>query len=320
MLRRSWRFTQAPLPSNALKISVTGGTGFVGRALANFLSEHGHEVRLVRRAAHRGPFGQPHLTADFSNPTSLAAAFRGADAVVHLVGIISECGTQTYESVHTWTTRVVLEAARLAGVRRFLHMSALGTREGARSRYHASKWEGEQAVRASRLDWTIFRPSLIHGAEDGFTRLFARIAARSPIVPVMGKGRNLMQPIAVAQVARAFGIGLSTPGSVGRCYDLCGGERLSFLEILRAILLAEGRKRLLLRIPMPVARLQATALEWAFPAILRRPPPLNRDQLLMLEEDNVGDGSEANTEFGLSHRPFAEEMRRLAARNIASAP
>jgi NADH dehydrogenase len=305
-----------------LNISITGGTGFVGREVTHELLNQGHRVRLIsrsrpsptpRRTTH--PRLENFLGIDFRDPGQLAEAFRGTSVAIHLVGIIAECGPdRTFEHVHVDLTASALAAARAAGLQRWIHMSALGTRDGAASRYHRTKWAGEELVRRSGLDWTIFRPSLIHGARDGFTRLFARLSRWSPVLPVMGKGTSLLQPIAVSQVARAFASAVTTPDAVGRTYDLCGAERLTFVDVLRAILRAHGRRRWLLHIPMPVARLQAAVFEGFYPALLRRPPPLNRDQLLMLEEDNIGDGSAADARFGLEHRLFSDDMRRLAAR------
>lgn len=306
-----------------MNLSITGGTGFVGREVIRELLGSGHRVRIVTRArakpGSRSSSSSAEVLysgADFGSAERLAEAFSGTAAVIHLVGIISEAGAQTFERVHGELTGVVLEAARLAGVRRFVHMSALGTRPEAQARYHRTKWEAEERVRASGLDWTIFRPSLIYGARDGFTRLFARLSAWSPVLPVMGSGDGLLQPVAVEQVARAMARAPGLPSSIGRTYELCGPERVSFTAVLRAILAAHGRRRLLMRIPMPVARFQARVLEWVFPLVLRRPPPLNRDQLVMLGEDNVGDGSEADAAFGLEHQPFGDAMRRLAAREF----
>lgn len=310
----------------ALNISVTGGTGFVGREVTRELLNRGHRVRLVVRSRPR-PTSRLRADSrletfsgvDFFDSAQLSDAFRGTRVVIHLVGIIAECGpSRSFERVHVRLTQAALAAAREAGVQRWIHMSALGTRPEARSRYHRTKWAAEGLVRDSGLDWTIFRPSLIHGARDGFTRLFARISRWSPVLPVFGSGTSLVQPIAVEQVAKAFARAVETPESTGRTFDLCGSERLSFLDVLRAILSAHGRRRGLLRIPMPLARLQAMFLEQCFPGILRRPPPLNRDQLLMLEEDNVGDGTAADALFGLEHRPFGDDMRRLAARELGN--
>ncbi len=247
---------------------------------------------------------------DFLDERSLTAALENLDAVIHLIGIISEQGNQTFDRVHCATSQAVVTAAQSAGVQRFLHMSALGTRPGARSRYHQTKWRAEECVRREAPAWTIFRPSLIYGPADAFTNLFARLSAWSPFLPLMGSGRNLVQPISVVQVARAFVGALDQPASMGRTYDLCGPERMEFRAMLRDLLGALQRRRLLIALPMPVARAQAWVLEGLFRGLLRRPAPLTRDQLLMLEEDNVGDGAPADRSFGLVHEPFAEAMRR----------
>src|SRR6185436_7312964 len=171
-----------------MKVLITGGTGFVGRAIASELQRAGHEVHLLARGQSRTDMpsgrkvpGQIH-SGNILEPGSLPAAFSGMDAVIHLVGIISEAGEQTFENVHTRGTENVARAAQQAAVKRFLHMSALGTRPGAAARYHRSKWAAEELVRASGLDWTIFRPSIIYGPGDGFVNLFVKIICRSPIV------------------------------------------------------------------------------------------------------------------------------------------
>lgn len=264
--------------------------------------------------------GTEFVPADFRQPSALATAFAGADAILHLVGIISEYRTQTFEEAHVATTARVVEGARTAGVRRFIHMSALGTRPEAPSRYHRTKWAAERLVGASGLDWTLMRPSVVYGPEDQFTNLFARMASWSPVLPVMGSGTCLLQPVSVENVAQAFVGALSTPAAIGRCLDLCGPERMTLPALLQAILEAQGRKRWLLRVPRSLARGQAALLEWIFPHLLASPPPLNRDQLLMLDEDNVGDGTEADRLFGLVHRPLVDALRGQFARSLMPAP
>jgi NADH dehydrogenase len=192
-------------------------------------------------------------------------------------------------------------------------MSALGTRPDARSRYHRTKWAAEEAVRASGLDWTILRPSLIYGPEDHFVNLYAGMARWLPVLPVMGNGLNQLQPVCVENVARCFVGALNQPASIGRVIDLCGPDRLTFLEVIEAILAASGRRRMKLRIPLALARLQAAALEKLCPLLLHKAAPLNRDQLLMLQEDNVGDEATARNLFQLEHPPFAEGIRRWMA-------
>jgi NADH dehydrogenase len=295
-------------------VFLTGGTGFVGRAVRAELERQDHTIRLLIRpgsAAVRNHTLGARLRPCAVDPSShrdLVACIRGAEAVIHLVGIISEAGDQTFERVHVDLTRGILNAARDAGATRFLHMSALGTRPAARSRYHQTKWTAEELVRASDLAWTIFRPSLILGPGNHLTEVFERIARLSPVVPVFGSGRNLVQPIEAEQVARAFTRALDPGEAVGQTYDLCGTERIAFRDLVRAILSARGRRRRLVHVPWWLARCQAAFLETSFPLLLRRPPPLNRDQLLMLEEPNMGDGAPADRAFGLTHAPIREML------------
>ncbi|MBL9136671.1 MAG: complex I NDUFA9 subunit family protein [Verrucomicrobiales bacterium] len=310
-----------------MEIFLTGGTGFVGRVLVEKLVADGHRIRLLIRPDRRPRSTRrpdvathPSVVKTPVNPwdsAALSAAMRGVDAVVHLVGIIGECGDQTFEAIHIRLTRILVEAARMAGVQRWIHMSALGTRPAAVSRYHQTKWESEECVRSGLPSWTIFRPSVIYGPEDEFTHLFARLAAWSPFVPILGSGHNLLQPIAVERVAEAFAGALTRPEAVQRHFDLAGPERLSLEEIVRAVLHANGLRRWLLHVPIPVARGQARLLEWFWPPLMGSPAPLSRDQLRMLQEDNVGEPDEANRLFGLVHEPFATGIGRfyVAARS-----
>jgi uncharacterized protein YbjT (DUF2867 family) len=297
-----------------MKILVTGATGFVGREIVARLARAGLRFRLLARGGAAGEAGR-HLaarygaevrTANLLDPASLPPAFAEADAVIHLVGIISECGDQTFDNIHVRATRNVVGAARQAGARRFLHMSALGTRPAAVSRYHQTKWAAEEIVRRSGLDYTLFRPSLIYGPNDAFVNLFARIIRCSPVIPLLGNPRARFQPLPVETVAVAFVKALTEPRAAGQTYDLCGPEALTLAQILDAILAALRRNRLKLPVPPALARSQAALLEFIFPRLFRKPPPLNRDQLLMLDEGNTGDGSPANALFGLPATRFRE--------------
>jgi NADH dehydrogenase len=297
-----------------VNVFVTGGTGFVGREVVARLLAAGHcPTLLQRRHPAPTPEGAQGVLADLFDTDSIAKHLLSADAVVHCVGIISEVRDQTFERVHIEATRHLVAAATRAGVRRFVHISALGTRPNAVSRYHRSKWEAEGLIRASGLDWTILRPSLIYGRHDQFTNLFARLSRWSPVIPVMGSGRGLLQPVAVEVVATAAVRALTTPGAVGGTFDLCGRERMTFLAVLDAILEVTGRRRWKWPIPMPVARLQAAVLEWLFPVFLGQAPPLNRDQLVMLQEDNVGDPEPAAKLFGLRFESFRDGLRALGS-------
>lgn len=291
-----------------MHILVTGCTGFVGSSLARQLVGAGHQVRgLVRHPgqAKDATLGQAVelLPGSVLDPAALDRAMAGVEAVIHLVGILVETGQQTFQRVHVEGTRHVLEAAQRRGVRRYLHMSALGTRPHARSRYHQTKWAAEELVRASGLAWTIFRPSVIFGPRDNFVNQFARILQFSPIAPLLGDGSAKMQPVWVEDVAHCFTLALTNDACVDHVYDLVGPDQLPFRDIMRAILNATGKTRLTLPIPFALLRLEAAILERLLPT-----PPLTTDQLLMAEEDNVGDPEPMRRTFGVTPRAFADGL------------
>jgi uncharacterized protein YbjT (DUF2867 family) len=301
-----------------MKVLVTGATGFVGHEVLRELHSAAHSIRVIARQPRssrvRSLANQYDLEihpGDVLEAKTIEGSLAGVDAVVHLVGIISEAGDQTFENVHIRGTQNIVEASRKSAIQRFVHMSALGTRPQASSRYHQSKWVAEEIVRQSGLAFTVFRPSLIYGADDMFVNLFARLSKFSPVLPVMGTGRGKLQPIDVDTVAQAFVKSLTEPKAIGQTYDLCGPDRLTLVEVLDAILAVTGRRRIRLHLPMPLAWRLAMLLEFAFPRLLGRPPPLNRDQLLMLQEDNVGDAAPANRLFGLEPVPFREGIARF---------
>ncbi len=307
-----------------MRVLVTGATGFVGREILRQLHQQRQSIRILARSPHlpRVQEAVSNWGADVHPGNVLAAAsldgaLRGIDAVIHLVGIISEVGESTFENVHTRGTGNLLAAARHAGVRRFVHMSALGTRPDAVSRYHQSKWAAEELVRHSGLDCTIFRPSLIYGPEDQFINLFVRIIRASPVVPLLGSTCARFQPVPVEAVAAAFARSLGEPKAVGQAYDLCGPEALTLSEIVDRILRVLGKRRLKLHVPLSLGRCQAACLEFVFRRLLRKAPPLNRDQLLMLQEDNVGNPEPANELFGLRPVPLQEGIASyLGKRNV----
>jgi uncharacterized protein YbjT (DUF2867 family) len=300
-----------------MKILVTGGTGFVGQEVVRQLHKAGLAVRLLARNPRSEPVqaitsrdGAEVRAGNILDPATLAGALDGVAAVVHLVGIISEVGQSTFDRVHIGGTRNVVAVAQQAGVRRWVHMSALGTRPNAASRYHQSKWEAEEIVRRSGMDFTIFRPSLIYGPRDEFVRLFARIIRLSPVVPVLGSPTARFQPVPVEAVAAAFAGALAEPRSIGQTYDLCGPEAMTLPELLDHIQTVLHRKRWKLRMPLGLARCQAAFLEFVCARLLGKSPPFNRDQLIMLQEDNVGNAQPANELFGLKPPPFREGIAR----------
>src|SRR5262249_35079029 len=203
------------------RIFVTGGTGFVGKHVIRALVAHGFLVRcLVRPGSEadlKGFESIDRVPGNVLRPDDLVASAEGCAALVHLVGIIRERRSHgvTFERMHAQATVNMLALAKRAGITRYLQMSALGTRPGARSAYHQSKWRAEEAVRQSATQWTIFRPSVIFGRGDEFVSVLAGMVRRLPLVPVLGDGMYRLQPVAVEHVAEGFARALLTRASAG---------------------------------------------------------------------------------------------------------
>lgn len=288
-----------------MKIFLSGGTGFVGGYVTEELLSRGHEIRLLvrRRAPERA--GVEQVLGDIVKPETFAGALSGCDTAINLVGIIREFPSRgvTFRKLHVEATRNMVAAARIAGVPRLIQMSALGTRPNAVSAYHRTKFEAEEIVRASGLSWTIFRPSLIFGPRDEFVNMMAGYIRRFGAAPVIGDGRYRLQPIAVEDVARCFALALEMPQTAGTTFELCGPDRFTYLEMLDCIGRALGKKVCKLVTPLPVMKLIVPFLE-GFPFF-----PLTSDQMTMLLEENICDGSWRDT-FSFQPVRFEEGIRR----------
>ncbi len=222
----------------------------------------------------------------------------GCDAVINLVGIIREFPSRgiTFEKLHVQATENMVEAARRAGVSRYVQMSSLGVRPAAVSAYHQTKWRAEEAVRGSGQKWTIFRPSLIFGPHDAFINMLATQLRRTPVMPVIGSGRYLLQPIHADDVARCFALALEMPETVGQTYELCGNDLLNFEALLDMIAAALGRSR-----PFK-PHLPLELMKLIIPLMQKIPQfPITMDQLQMLLEENVC-GGEWQQVFGFEPR------------------
>ena len=298
-----------------MKILVTGGTGFVGTYVVNRLLQDGHAVAVLARNADRtrNRYSRPVETVvgDVLDPASLQAAASGRHAIVHLVGIIDEQGGQTFDRMHRAAVENVVAAAHRAGVRRLLHMSAMGTSPDSPSEYGRTKAAGEAAVRGSGLDWTIFRPSIIFGPGDGFVSLLAPIVRGNPgFIPVIGNGLTKFQPVSVHDVARIFSASLGKPETIRQTYEVGGPEVFTLNEVYRQIAAAVGKPgKPLVHLPLWYGRLLAALFEWLARRGLFRHPPLTRDQLRSLSRDNAADTSRTAAVFGGEWRTFGPGIR-----------
>jgi len=282
----------------------------VGRHVTTLLAGRGHQVRaLVRRDdPGRAAAALPaeRTPGELADPAALAALTRGADVIVHLVGIIVEAGAATFEAVHVEGTRRLLTAAREAGVRRFVHMSAVGARdEPGATRYHRTKWRAEELVRSSGLSHAIFRPSIISGPENRPIRTLARLHRWSPLVPVFGDGGFAMQPVWIGDVALAFALAAERPALSG-VFELGGPAILTYEEFVRAIGRAAGHPRPLVHVPLAVARAAAAAL-----GVMGPLAPLTLDQLQMLVEGSATPANALESTFGIWALPFEEGLARF---------
>lgn len=277
-----------------MNIAVTGGTGFVGRHLTRQLESRGHQVRLLSRSDLAG------------EPAALRRSLASADAVVHLVGIIVERGAATFEAVHVDLTRRVVEAARAAGVRRFIHMSALGARdEAGATPYHRTKQRAEEIVRASGIPAAIFRPSVIVGPGNAPIRTLARLHRFSPVVPVFGDGRFPMQPVWVEDVTLAFALAAERRDLSGT-FELGGPEVVTYEEFVRAIGRAARHPRPVVHVPLPLVRAAARVLDRLGPLA-----PITSDQLQMLVEGSVTPDNATERVFGIRPVALEEGLRRF---------
>jgi len=298
-----------------LKVLVTGGTGFVGTHVVNALLRHGHAVAVLAREPARAHnrYNKPVEIAvgNVLDRGNLARALAGREAVVHLVGIIAEKGKQTFDRMHRQAAENILGTARAAGVRRLLHMSAMGSGEDSPSEYGRTKAAGEKAVCDSDLDWTVFRPSIIFGPGDGFVTLLAGIIRGSPFfIPVIGPGTTRFMPVSVYDVARVFAESFDKPETVGKVFEVGGLETFTLNEIYREIAAAVGKPgKPLLHLPLWWGRFLAGRFEWLARKGWIDDPPLTRDQLKSLERDNTADNSETVAVFGGEWREFRSGIR-----------
>src|SRR4051794_7112157 len=297
-----------------MKVFLTGATGFVGKHMLERLLVEGHAVRAALRSLpgqkarlvlHTQHLGRKDdfqwVHGDIVEGTRLDEGMQGCDAVIHLVGIIVEKGTNTFERVHHLGTRNVVEAAKRTGVKRFVHMSALGVRADGVAPYQTTKWKGEEEVRQSGIPFCILRPSLIFGQGDGFvTQMMATMRSAPLFRPVPGDGTPKFRPSAVEDVTTCFAGALTYETATNQTIELRFPDELTLNQVLAEIARCAEVRTHAVHIPMPLMMAGAAVVQK-----LLKNPPVTVDQLRMLKEGSTWDIEPMKHIFGTNPRGFA---------------
>jgi NADH dehydrogenase len=302
-----------------MNVAIFGGTGFVGGYLVDALLEAGHAVSVLVRPGSESKLqqaGRCRVTSgDLADPAAVRATVDACDAVIYNVGLLREFPSRgiAFEDAHVEGVRRVIDAARDAGVRRFVLMSANGVKAGG-TPYQDTKFRAERLLDEAGFEATIFRPSVIFGDPRGTmefaTQLYGDLV--KPPVPAPGfhsgwgpsRGDLLMSPVHIEDVADAFAAALDNPATLGRTIVLGGPEELSWTDMLGRVAAAAGRRKTLLPVPLGIMKLAAAALDW-LPFF-----PVTRGQLTMLEEGNTAPPEELE-------RLIARPARAFSAENLA---
>jgi NADH dehydrogenase len=294
-------------------ILVTGGTGFVGPHVVQALRDGELDQRCLVRDRKKGAkvaaLGAELIEGDMTDAASLRIAVQGCDTVVHLVAI-RQGSEEQFRRIMVEGTKHLLAAAKEAAVKRFVHMSALGTSEETKDLvpYYRAKWEQELAVASSGIEYVIFRPSFIFGRDGGILPTFKRLAKLSPVTPIIGSGQQRIQPIWVDDVAAYFARGVDEPAAANRTFELGGPDVVTWNEFWERLKRALGIRRPSVHVPISLMRVNALLTE-RLPGNI----PLTRDLLKMLEYgDNVVTNDDAVQTFKLPLVPLDKQLRRAA--------
>jgi uncharacterized protein YbjT (DUF2867 family) len=303
-------------------ILVTGASGFVGSWTLPALLDAGHRIVALVRTGSAGELVLERLPAgsrdrveirrgDVIKPATLPPAMDGVDGVLHLVAIPRDYrGGADLRLINTEGTRAVVESMKTAGVRRLVHVGAMGVVDDPSLHYASSKAKAEALVAASGLDWTILKPSLQFGPGDGFFNIIADLVRLSPgVVPVPGNGGSRFQPIHGGDVAKVIVRAFADDSTIGGTFELGGPRYWTYREITSEVLTAMGKRRLIVPMPLPLIRLVAGGAE-----VLHIPFPVATDQLRQLRLDNIGPLDVIPTRFGFQPRPMEGALGYLRAK------
>ena len=290
-------------------VAVLGGSGFIGTYLVMSLLQMGYQVNLlVNRTSPDliSPRGRIRTFAgSIENAVALEACCAGCSAVFHLVGLIFETRSKTFQETVVEGTAKAVAAARTAGVPKIVYLSALGASAEAASRYYQTKYQAEQQVRNSGLDYTIFRPSIVYGRQDKFINRLARMIRLAPIVPVIGDGRYKLQPVYVEELAALMAASARAAFTSRQIFEIGGPQQLTYLELLDIIKGIMKVKRGTLHLPVSLARWGAGLMERFL-----KPAPLTVDQITMLLAGSTCDQTIAERAFGVRFSPLEMQLQK----------
>jgi NADH dehydrogenase len=286
-----------------MDIAVVGATGFVGSHLVPHLVASGHRVIAISRDGRRLPEWTADVEARAADITTgdLEAALAGADAVVHLAAIPRETGGRRFDDVNVRGTHRVVAAAESIGVRRFVHLSVLGVADDPKLAYLYSKWRGENAVRASHLEWVVLRPSLMFGSGDGFFNLVkTTLRWWSPgVVAIPGTGDARFQPLSVDDLAVAIEKSLTDADRARSIYELGGPAYLSYREIVDEVMRVTGMRRVRVAVPIPLISALTSVTDRLLPIF-----PVSHDQIASLQRPNYTQLDAFERAFDIRPRPI----------------
>jgi len=287
-------------------VFVTGGTGFVGHHLVKRLREEGREVRCLVRsgeAAYLSGLGAEVVKGDVTDPASLSGAMDGCQAVIHLVGVW-RASKSVYQQLHIQGTSNVVEAAKAAGIKRFIYVSAMGVSLEMPTGFYQSKGESEGAVKEAGLDYTIFRPAVIIGPGDEFTTALVDMIKQSPLVPVLGDGTVRFMPLWVGDLVECLVGALDGPTVSNQTYDIAGPDVLSYDQILDTIMEVLGASKSKIHLPLGLVSPLVCLAETFISGL-----PISYDELKIMDKDNICDVSKVVSDFELKQTAFREALK-----------
>ena len=269
--------------------TILGGGGFIGRYLVRNLTKKNYRCIISTRKAFQKGYLKTQATPgaielinwNSNNFSELKEAIKNSDIVINLIGILYETRKQKFYNIHSSIPEAVAKICNDSDVKKFIHVSAIGASENSKSLYQKSKYQGEVKALENFKNTVVIRPSVVCGTEDNFTNLFSKLSIL-PVIPVVGMNYKF-QPILVTDVADAIVQAIETKGNEGKIYEIGGPKVISFGDMVKSILSTINKKRFVVEMPMPLAKIQSTITDF-----LPIPPILTRDQCEILSEaDNV---------------------------------